>query len=158
MIESIHIVNRSSGISLFVKNFKEKPQSIKYPLNKEIIFVGFLKAIEDISEETRNQSVEEIILNESKIVFYKNKQLICVGITPKTDDSDVTRDVLKKIGDTFSEKYENELEFFSGRVSDFDNFSNILDTILKEEIGSTPTKIQYVKLNPLGFLKKMGIL
>ncbi|MFX0135756.1 MAG: hypothetical protein ACFFDN_19090 [Candidatus Hodarchaeota archaeon] len=81
MLESIHIINSESGISLFIKKYTS------IPIKDDIIFVGFLKAMEDLSQETKNESIQEIILNESKIIFYKIPPIIVIGIIPKIDDS-----------------------------------------------------------------------
>ncbi|MHA1378437.1 MAG: hypothetical protein ACTSRG_08650 [Candidatus Helarchaeota archaeon] len=154
MIESIHIVNRESGISLFIRSYT------KNILNKEIMFVAFLKAMEDLSQETKQESVQEIILKETKIVFYKNDIVVVLAITNKTDDSELTRRILKAIGEKFVEQYKERLEFFSGRVSDFDGFSETVDNIIKNSSNLTfqQSKNNLFSFNPLSILKKIGIL
>lgn len=150
MLESVHIINAESGICLFIKKYTS------IPIKEDIIFSGFLKAIEDLSQETKNESVQEIILNESKLVFYKNAQLIVVGITPKTDDSEKTRSILKDVGDQFIEKYKTQLKYFSGKISDFNNFSEIVDKIIEKEYGLvTPlTKNSSISFDPINrFIK-----
>ncbi|MHA1382970.1 MAG: hypothetical protein ACTSR3_04330 [Candidatus Helarchaeota archaeon] len=155
MIESIHIINKESGISLFHKNYTSN-----YFKNKELMFVGFLKAIEDLSMECKHETVQEIILNESKIIFFKNDFVIVLAITKKTNDSILIKKILEKIGNEFVKKYLSELEFFSGRVSDFDNFSEIIDEIIEnpDELLTQQPKNSSFSLNPINILKKIGIL
>ncbi len=148
MLESIHIINNDSGISLFIRKYTS------IPVKEDIIFVGFLKAMEDLSQETKNESIQEIILNESKIIFYKIPPIIVVGITPKTDDSELTRNVLKIIGEQFIEKYKTQLKYFSGKISDFDDFP--IDEIIGNQYGLvTPeTKKSEISFDPLNsFIK-----
>ena len=150
MLESIHIINSESGISLFIKKYTS------IPVKDDIIFVGFLKAMEDLSQETKNESIQEIILNESKIVFYKIPPIIVVGITPKIDDSEMTRNILQIVGERFIEKYKTHLKYFSGKISDFDDFSTIIDEIIGNKYGlitQEPTKSE-ISFDPLrSFMK-----
>jgi len=151
MLESIHIINAESGISLFIRKYTSIP--IK---TDDIIFVGFLKAMEDLSQETKNESVQEIILKESKIVFHKRMYIIIVGITPKSDETEKTRNILKKIGDKFIEEYKTQLKYFSGKISDFDGFAETVDKIIVEEYGLKPglEKSSEIKYDPLNtFIK-----
>lgn len=150
MLESIHIINSESGISLFIKKYTS------IPVKDDIILAGFLKAMEDLSQETKNESIQEIILNESKIIFYKIPPIIVVGITPKIDDSEMTRNVLKIIGEQFIEKYKTHLKYFSGKISDFEDFSVMIDEIVRKQYGSitTEAKKSEISFDPLNsFIK-----
>ncbi|MHA1378436.1 MAG: hypothetical protein ACTSRG_08645 [Candidatus Helarchaeota archaeon] len=150
MIESIHIINRESGISLFIRKYTS------IPVKDDIIFVGFLKAMEDLSQETKNESVQEIILNESKIVFYQNSKLIVVGITPKAEDTEFTRSILKTVGDKFIDQYKTQLKYFSGKISEFDDFSEFVDALIKNKYGldAKEPKKSEISFDPLhSFMK-----
>ena len=59
MIESIYIIEQSSGIPLFILELVEEDKDIFIDQN---LFTGFLKAIDDLGLETRAERIEEIRL------------------------------------------------------------------------------------------------
>lgn len=68
----------------------------------------------------------------------------------------MTWTVLKIIGEQFIEKYRTHLKYFSGKISDFDDFSVIIDEIVKKQYGLvTPeAKKSDISFDPLNSLIK----
>ena len=69
MIESLYIIERSSGIPLFLMELAEREKTYQPASN---LFSGFLKGIDDLVLETRSENIEEIRMGSTRIVFVKN--------------------------------------------------------------------------------------
>ena len=136
MIESIYIIDQNSGIPLFTMDLIEVDKSEKIDQN---LFSGFLKAIDDLSEETRSERIDEIRLASTRIVYVKgiisNMKILFISISDLQDKLKTIKNVLHKVADAFEQQYGDKISTFKGNVRIFEPFSINVREIINLDIG-----------------------
>ena len=143
MIESIYIIDIGSGVPLFSLDLIE----IKTGkcVDKEM-FSGFLKVLDDFSQETRNEEINEIYLASSRFVYEKTqiaeRKLLLISIDDQKDKSDKVRMTLKSISNNFEQGYKTEIGQFQGNIDIFKSFETNLREIITKEHGTFKEKME----------------
>ncbi|MHA1379140.1 MAG: hypothetical protein ACTSRG_12230 [Candidatus Helarchaeota archaeon] len=141
MIESIYVIDQNSGIPLFVMDLVERDESDK--LDKHL-FSGFLKAINDLSQETRSETIDEIRMSSSRIVYMNvtinNKALLLISISDLKEKLKTIRRVLQRVAEAFEKEYSAEIAVYNGEISIFQPFSEKAREIIILESGSIKEK------------------
>ncbi len=136
MIESIYIIDQNSGIPLFTLDLIEVDKSERIDQN---LFSGFLKAIDDLSEETRSERIDEIRLSSTRIVYVtgitSDMKLLYISISDLQDKLTKIKNVLHKVADAFEQQYRDEISAYKGNVRVFEPFSKDVREIINHEIG-----------------------
>ncbi|MHA1786133.1 MAG: hypothetical protein ACTSVY_09975 [Candidatus Helarchaeota archaeon] len=140
MIESIFIIDIGSGVPLFSFDLLDTEES----MDKDM-FSGFLKVLNDFSQETRNEQINEIVLASSRFVYEKNliaeRELLLVSIDDQKDRANKIRSVLQKIGSQFGDIYKSEIKNFQGQIDTFKPFEKEVRDIITMELGTFKEKI-----------------
>ena len=143
MIESIYIIDVGSGVPLFSLDLVEIETGKN--IDKEI-FSGFLKVLDDFSQETRKEEINEIYLANSRFVYEKTKiaerKLLLISIDDQKGKSEKIRKTLQVIGNNFKMDYEEEIGNFKGNIETFKSFENNVREIITMEHGSLKEKIE----------------
>ncbi|NVM02669.1 MAG: hypothetical protein HWN67_10055, partial [Candidatus Helarchaeota archaeon] len=136
MIESIYIIDQNSGIPLFTMDLIEVDKSEKIDQN---LFSGFLKAIDDLSEETRSERIDEIRLASTRIVYVKgiisNMKILFISISDLQDKLKTIKTILHKVADAFEQQFGDKISTFKGNVRIFEPFSINVREIINLDIG-----------------------
>ena len=136
MIESIYIIEQSSGIPLFIMEFVERDEDSKPDNN---LFSGFLKGIDDLVLEIRSERIEEIRMGSTRIVFIKeivnDTALLFISISDLEDSLKIIKKILHKIANEFAQQFGEEAKAFKGNVTVFEPFSKTIQDIIDLEIG-----------------------
>lgn len=150
MIENIYIIDMKSGVSLFSLDLiqVENPK----PIDPQI-FSGFLKVLNDLSQETRNEDINEVILQSSRFIYEKTnvsgRELMLVSIDNKKKWKQRIKKVLNKILDEFKNDYSKEIQEFRGNVGIFGPFEQKVKDIITLEFGPMKEKMALIhKMHP----------
>jgi len=147
-IDAVWILNHA-GILLFEENYAD--------LNQEGVatdlITAFLSAILTFSDEAFSDAIEHIKFSNRKIIFRSDEHVLYVVATSKESTSDTQiKKMINQIAEKFEERFGEffaNMEFFDGRVSRFDDFSEDLKQIVKEE----PVSVKFLK--SLGFKENL---
>ncbi|NHI94495.1 MAG: hypothetical protein EAX96_18535 [Candidatus Lokiarchaeota archaeon] len=146
MIESIYIIDVNSGVSLFNLDLIEFEDSKKIDSD---IFSGFLKVIDDLSQESRNEEVNSIILASSRLIYEKqsidNRKLLFISVDNQKKKSSKIRQILQNLAQEFKEDYKDEIVKFSGNISVFKPFEEKVRKIMTLEFGSYKEKYDLIR-------------
>ncbi len=143
MIESIFIIDVGSGIPLFSHDLIEIEGSKS--LDKEI-FSSFLKVLNDFSQETRNESINEVKLVSSRLIYEKltisGREVLCISIDDMKGRSKKIRKVLKTIGEKLESEHADQVRNFTGRVDIFASFKQEVEKIITIEFGTVKERMK----------------
>ena len=142
MIETIYILDENSGISLFNMDLLEFEESKTIDGD---IFSGFLKVIDDLSQESRNEEVNSIILASSRLIYEKQsvdkRKLLFISVDNQKKKDSKIRKILKDIAGEFIKDYKEEIIAFSGNISIFKPFEDKVRDKMTLEFGSFKEKM-----------------
>jgi hypothetical protein len=132
-------------------------------LNPDLI-AGFLTAIKEFSGEIsaggnkKGDSVKEIEMETYNVVydFRSADSLMCVLLHDKKDDPRIVRGVAKIILDGFLKKYEMQPEKWNGDTSQFSEFGELLDEILRK--GKVAEVYPVLKKKLTSLTVKLGMI
>ena len=158
MIETIYILDADSGVCLFNADF------IEFEVSKTVdgdIFSSFLKVVDDLSQESRQEEVNSIILASSRLVYEKkivdNRKLLFISIDNQKKKDSKIRNVLQDIAEDFIQDFKEDIINFGGNISTFLPFKEKVMEKITQEFGSFKEKMELKKKqHPLsGFQEKM---
>jgi len=146
MIESIFIIDVGSGVPLFHYDFIEIEDEKAVD---KAMFSGFLKVLDDFSQETRQEAINEIKLASTRLIYEKqviaDRKLLFVSIDDQKDKSDKLRKVIESIANEFGECYKEQIASFRGQIDTFKPFEEKVKKIMIREMGSFKEKMELKK-------------
>jgi len=146
MIESIYIIDVGSGVPLFHHDFIEIEDEKAVD---KAMFSGFLKVLDDFSQETRQEAIHEIKLASTRLIYEKlevaTRNLLFVSIDDQKGKSDKLRKVIDSVAKEFGECYKEEISNFKGQVDTFRPFEENIKKIMIREMGSFKEKMELKK-------------
>ena len=142
-IESLWILNHA-GILLFEENYVDFAQPNQEGIPTDLI-TAFLSAILTFSDEAFADAIEHIQFSNRKMIFKSSEHVLFVIAAGETSANDtqikkMIDEIAAKFGEKFNDYFE-QMEFFDGKVSRFDNFSEDLRLIVKKE----PTTVKFLR-------------
>lgn len=92
------------------------------------LFGGFVSALQSISQEIAEDSLNSFVIGNNRYTIYvePRENLYILGRSLYSTPEKQIQQILKIINQKFYETYEVYIENFSGNVSIFSNFSQIL--------------------------------
>ncbi len=131
-IEALWILNKA-GILIFEENYSDfRREGIATDL-----ITAFLSAILTFSDEAFADQIEHIKFSSRKMIFQNSEHVLFVIAADEKSTSDAQiKKLMNGIAEKFEEKYNDffeRIEFFDGKVSRFDGFSEDLKKIVKKE-------------------------
>ncbi|WP_457556568.1 tetratricopeptide repeat protein [Candidatus Harpocratesius sp.] len=98
---------------------------------KPSLFGGFVSALQSISQEIAEDSLNSFVIGNDRYTIYVDprENLYILGRSLQSTPEKQIQHILKIINQKFYETYEAYIENFSGNVSIFSNFSQILANI-----------------------------
>jgi len=123
MIRNIFIIN--NGIALVKLNFGD---CHSLGANQDLI-AGFISGLEAITKEiTRGSSIQSLNVEDYIFYFFKDNavNLLYVFIAEPGDDPEEMNFKLRKIASLFVENYKDILDRFTGEITPFNNFGELL--------------------------------
>nr|MDO8089696.1 hypothetical protein [Candidatus Sigynarchaeota archaeon] len=154
MIHGIYIIEASSGMCLVSREYGE------IELDEGLIS-GFLTALQQFSSELASHRGQPAILREVEmrnytIVYERAEEIMVVASVDRRDDERVLRDALRKIIDSFLQRFGSYLKSWRGNIKPFKEFLPEVDRLtldgkiaelavpkplLKKKIPKTAVKI-----------------
>jgi len=120
MIQNIIIIK--DGTAIFNENFGEC-----HKLNSDpILLSAFFDALLSFASEFEQGTLEQIKFKKTNINYLKMNKLLYIVISDISDGINVIKSKLNKISKLFNDKYNLILENYSGEISQFKDFRNIL--------------------------------
>jgi len=142
VIESIYIIKKDSGVPLLTLDLVEVEGLDD--LDRDI-FSGFLKVLDDFSKQTRKESINQIVLANSRIIYEKfdisDNSLLFISIDDLKLKPKQIRKTLAKIATEFEHFYANEIKNFRGNITVFLSFEEQIRKIITSELGTFKEKI-----------------
>ncbi len=129
MIHNVYIM-RKSGECLISRKYGSLEAD-------DDLVTGFLSAILNFGEQIDGERVESIVMGNKKFVYTSIDDLIFIAYA---DKDDLVKESLEHIGQRFMEKYGEALRDWRGDKSMFEDFMNVMDTILGEKGGGEDLK------------------
>ena len=146
MIESIYIIDVGSGVPLFHYDFIDIEDGKAVD---DAMFSGFLKVLDDFSQETRQEAINEIQLASTRLIYEKqevaDRKLLFVSLDDQKGKSDKLRKIIDAIAKEFGECYKEEISSFRGQVDTFTPFEENIKKIMIREMGSFKEKMELKK-------------
>lgn len=143
MIESIYIIDQGSGVPLFTHDLIETEDLEKVD---ESLFTGFLKVLDDFSKETRKESINEIVLASTRIIYepttLAERDLLLISLDNLKEKPKKIRKTLELIATEFEQAHEVDIKGFQGKVSVFDSFKERVQEIVYSQFGSIGEKVK----------------
>ncbi|MFO7797216.1 MAG: hypothetical protein ACQERB_16645 [Promethearchaeati archaeon] len=154
MIHNVYIIDQRTGICLLHRKYG----SIEF--NQDLVS-GFLTALKDFSIEFSKGSGELKVIDMQ--VFYLmlvfREGVLVTAAADKNDDAKITHKALNNIIDKFVDKYEVNLENWTGDVRIFRDFSGEVDEILQSgRVAEIPIRIPILKIYKKDFKKSQSRL
>ena len=154
MIHNVYIIDQRTGICLLHRKYG----SIEF--NQDLVS-GFLTALKDFSIEFSKGSGELKVIDMQ--VFYLmlvfREGVLVTAAADKNDDAKITHKALNTIIDKFVDKYEINLENWTGDVRIFRDFSGEVDEILQSgRVAEIPIRIPILKIYKKDFKKSQSRL
>jgi len=154
LIHNVYIIDQRTGICLLHRKYG----SIEF--NQDLVS-GFLTALKDFSIEFSKGSGELKVIDMQ--VFYLmlvfREGVLVTAAADKNDDAKITHKALNTIIDKFVDKYEINLENWTGDVRIFRDFSGEVDEILQSgRVAEIPIRIPILKIYKKDFKKSQSRL
>ena len=141
MIESIYIIDLDSGVPLIALELNGTQNTETFDPD---IFSGFLKVFNDLSQETRNENINQVILDSSRLIYQiisvSNKKLLFVTVDDLDQKSLKIRKCIKKIAVEFEKSYAGEINIYGGNISLFNPFKEKIRSIIIANFGTPKQK------------------
>ncbi|MFB0559893.1 MAG: Rab family GTPase [Candidatus Lokiarchaeia archaeon] len=109
----------------------------------ENLIGGFLTAILRFSSKIiqgleNADNLQEILLRDYSILYVSGNNVRVFAIVDKEDRGEQVREILSKISDVFTKKFDSQLQNWNGNVQPFSGFEQKIDEILLEsEMGES---------------------
>ncbi|WP_371805510.1 CDC27 family protein [Candidatus Lokiarchaeum ossiferum] len=95
------------------------------------LFGGFVSALQTFSQEVTKKRMESFVIGDLRYSFYfeDGKKIFILGRSELSESEKTVNFILKQIYQRFNLEFEKRLEKFSGDVTPFSKFGEILATI-----------------------------
>ncbi|MHA1271109.1 MAG: hypothetical protein ACTSPY_15050 [Candidatus Helarchaeota archaeon] len=101
------------------------------------LFTGFLSALSSFTQETIKQNINIIVLEDLKFIFDKNNDLYFILCSEKLDNNVLLHKILIRIQIQFLNRYYTDISNWSGEISKFIPFGEIIDKIISCSVQGT---------------------
>nr|MDO8082707.1 hypothetical protein [Candidatus Freyarchaeota archaeon] len=127
MIQSIYIIEASSGMCLISRNYGNVELD-------EGLVGGFLTALQQFSSEFSSQKGQPAILREVEmkgytIVYERQENTMVVASVDRSDNEKVLRDTLSKMINIFHQRFGSYLKDWHGDLKPFKEFLPEIDKL-----------------------------
>ncbi|MFX0031219.1 MAG: hypothetical protein ACFE9P_01030 [Candidatus Hermodarchaeota archaeon] len=128
LIQNLWIIERTSGICIFEKNFEEN-RKIQFPNN---LICGFLSAISMLALEVFAENINYIKFSNSKLYFKKTSNFLFIFRFQNQHpySSQKIMNLIKDISKMFADMYDNTVQHWNRDVRQFKTFSRHLEKLL----------------------------
>ncbi|MHA1911975.1 MAG: hypothetical protein ACTSYA_09790 [Candidatus Kariarchaeaceae archaeon] len=124
------LILKSEGIPLF----SYTPNvALNIEEDDPMLVSGFMSAINQFISSTKRDQLNELGLSRGLIIIEEDKELNVLYTLYVAEEIDVSwgKKVLQAVRERFIDQYRRPLEFFSGNISQFRNFSEETEAILE---------------------------
>jgi hypothetical protein len=124
------LILKSEGIPLFSYN-PEVTTNIEE--DDPMLVSGFMSAINQFISSTKRDQLTELRLSRGLIIIEEDKDLNVLYTLYISEEIDVSwgKRVLQAVRELFVEQFRRPLEFFSGNISQFRDFSDVTEALLE---------------------------
>ncbi|MCP4761973.1 MAG: hypothetical protein GY870_09330 [archaeon] len=135
MIRDLIIIT-NSGVHLFHQNFGE---CHSFGTNPDLLS-GLMTSIQMLSESISGETIQLIKMVDKNLAFHKSALITYAVVCDLTDEFKDIEFKIKRISEIFEQKYEFQLTKFTGEVTIFENFGDILIemNITQKNCGGRP--------------------
>jgi len=120
MIQNLIIIQ--DGLAIFNENFGDCHKTNSNPL----LLSAFFDALLNFSYEFEQGNLEQVSFKNALVHFYSKDKLLFVAISDLEDTQEKIISKLKLAAKLFLDKYSEILEDYSGEISQFNDFRNLL--------------------------------
>ncbi|MHA1187230.1 MAG: hypothetical protein ACTSXA_05920 [Candidatus Heimdallarchaeota archaeon] len=120
MIQNIIVIK--DGTAIFNENFGECHKLNSDPL----LLSAFFDALLSFASEFEQGNLEQIKFKKTNVNYLKIDELLYIAISDISDRIDVIKSKLNKIAKLFTERYHSIIDDYSGEISLFKDFRQIL--------------------------------
>jgi len=123
VIDKILIMN-DSGLSLYEWNPPGKEQD-------SLLLSGFVTALDAFAQHDRGEQIKKITLDPTTFIFSRGQGLVFTILTKDPDFEKVITLIIEELKEKFISAYKDAIPSFSGGVSQFRPFDDVVRDILE---------------------------
>ncbi len=103
----------------------------KLPIDNPKLVSGFLIALTNFATEIGENVIESLTFKTLKFVYSYFKDVFVTFVVDKEDEEALIKDKIRSVGEAFLLKYKPMLDEWDGDESVFDDFTDILKSVIK---------------------------
>jgi hypothetical protein len=130
IIRQFWIIN-NMGLCLFHRSNLEKSNDSDSESKSELVS-GMFSALRAFSNQLTNSEIKKFELNEMKILFFADKNLLFVVESEINIPDKTVRKKMDLIKELFIKKFDKQLTNFTGEISQFQTFEADLEKLFKK--------------------------
>ena len=101
------------------------------PIDNPKLVSGFLAALTNFASEIGEHVIESLTFKTLKFVYGYFGDIFIVLIVDKEDDEQIIKGKIRAVGEAFLLKFGNILPEWDGNTEDFDEFNDIISSVIK---------------------------
>jgi len=125
MIYEVYILFGKNKVQLFHHGLE------KLPIDNPKLVSGFLVALTNFAIEIGENVIESLTFKTLKFVYSYFKDVFVTFVVDKEDEEALIKDKIRSVGEAFLLKYKGILDDWDGDDSVFDDFADILKSVIK---------------------------
>ncbi|MHA1754880.1 MAG: ADP-ribosylation factor-like protein, partial [Candidatus Odinarchaeia archaeon] len=123
----VYIIKKT-GESLFHRLYQKETTD-------ENLISGFLSALQNfISEVSSGDVIRTIKTGNVKFIYNVSHGLISVFVVDKDEDEEKIRNKIERVIEEFYSRFKDQLNNWSGNISQFNSFKEVLDDIVSDSV------------------------